>query len=50
MAFAIIGGLVVGMLLILMFLPTLYGTVFGGEDKVAQNSGQSTQAVKTMPA
>jgi len=32
MAFAIMGGLLVGTLLMLVFLPTLYWTVFGGED------------------
>ena len=31
MAFAIMGGLLVGTLLMLVFLPTLYWTVFGGE-------------------
>jgi multidrug efflux pump subunit AcrB len=36
MAFAIMGGLLVGTLLMLVFLPTLYWTVFGGEqDKPA---------------
>ncbi|MGH8632535.1 MAG: hypothetical protein ACRET7_00210 [Burkholderiales bacterium] len=30
MAFAIMGGLIIGTLLMLVFLPTLYVTVFGG--------------------
>jgi hypothetical protein len=30
MAFAIMGGLLIGTLLMLVFLPTLYVTVFGG--------------------
>jgi hypothetical protein len=30
MAFAIMGGLMIGTLLMLVFLPTLYITVFGG--------------------
>jgi len=31
MAFAIMGGLLIGTLLMLVFLPTLYVTVFGGK-------------------
>jgi multidrug efflux pump subunit AcrB len=31
MAFAIMGGLMIGTLLMLVFLPTLYITVFGGK-------------------
>jgi multidrug efflux pump subunit AcrB len=39
MAFAIMGGLLVGTLLMLVFLPTLYWTVFGGEqDKPAPST------------
>ncbi len=39
MAFAIMGGLLLGTLLMLVFLPTLYWTVFGGEqDKPAPGS------------
>jgi multidrug efflux pump subunit AcrB len=35
MAFAIMGGLLVGTLLTLIFLPTLYATWFGGREKAA---------------
>jgi hypothetical protein len=43
MAFAIMGGLLVGTLLMLVFLPTLYWTVFGGEqDKPALSPAPST--------
>ena len=42
MAFAIMGGLLVGTLLMLVFLPALYWTVFGGE--------QDKPALATSPA
>jgi multidrug efflux pump subunit AcrB len=35
MAFAIMGGLLVGTLLTLVFLPTLYAAWFGGREKAA---------------
>jgi hypothetical protein len=35
MAFAIMGGLMIGTLLMLVFLPTLYITVFGGKRDTA---------------
>jgi hypothetical protein len=35
MAFAIMGGLLIGTLLMLVFLPTLYVTVFGGKRDAA---------------
>ncbi len=35
MAFAIMGGLLIGTLLMLVFLPTLYITVFGGKPERA---------------
>jgi multidrug efflux pump len=35
MAFAIMGGLLVATLLTLIFLPTVYVTVFGGKEDVA---------------
>jgi multidrug efflux pump len=44
MAFAIMGGLLLGTLLMLVLLPTLYWTVFGGEQDAppAQSAAQST--------
>jgi multidrug efflux pump subunit AcrB len=39
MAFAIMGGLLVGTLLMLVFLPTLYWTVFGNEQNEPPGTG-----------
>ena len=44
MAFAIMGGLLIGTLLMLVFLPTLYITVFGGKRDAAAPSGRSVPA------
>jgi multidrug efflux pump subunit AcrB len=44
MAFAIMGGLLIGTLLMLVFLPTLYVTVFGGERDAAAPSGRPAPA------
>jgi multidrug efflux pump subunit AcrB len=44
MAFAIMGGLLVGTLLMLVFLPTLYWTVFGGEGGEKEESTPGTTA------
>jgi multidrug efflux pump subunit AcrB len=44
MAFAIMGGLLIGTLLMLVFLPTLYITVFGGKPGAAAPSGRSVPA------
>ena len=44
MAFAIMGGLLIGTLLMLVFLPTLYITVFGGKRDEAAPSGRPVPA------
>ena len=44
MAFAIMGGLLIGTLLMLVFLPTLYITVFGGKRDAAAPSGRPVPA------
>jgi multidrug efflux pump len=44
MAFAIMGGLMIGTLLMLVFLPTLYVTVFGGRPDAAAPSGRPAPA------
>jgi hypothetical protein len=47
MAFAIMGGLLVGTLLMLIFLPTLYLTVFGDQPG---EKGAATAATAPRPA
>jgi multidrug efflux pump len=44
MAFAIMGGLLLGTLLMLVFLPTLYWTVFGGEQEKPTPGTRRTEA------
>jgi multidrug efflux pump len=44
MAFAIMGGLLLGTLLMLVFLPTLYWTVFGGEQEKPTPGTPKTEA------
>ena len=44
MAFAIMGGLMIGTLLMLVFLPTLYVTVFGGKPGAAAPAAGKTAA------
>ncbi len=44
MAFAIMGGLLIGTLLMLVFLPTLYVTVFGGRRDEAAPTGRPAPA------
>jgi multidrug efflux pump subunit AcrB len=44
MAFAIMGGLLIGTLLMLVFLPTLYVTVFGGKRDETAPSGRPAPA------
>jgi hypothetical protein len=44
MAFAIMGGLMIGTLLMLVFLPTLYITVFGGSRDAAPPTAKAATA------
>jgi multidrug efflux pump subunit AcrB len=44
MAFAIMGGLLIATLLTLVFLPTLYVTVFGGRPPAAREPSEESKA------